>query len=82
MSAISFSQLVDESAEVLTGKSPEQGEGDEPPAVSALYPQVDDDRNGNVDIEIPGKRKFSAILPQVTEGDVNGYCKKDEPDEG
>lgn len=82
VSAISLSQPVDAPPDELAGKSSQQCEGDEPPAVFPHYPEVDNDRNGDVDIEIPREGEFPAILPQVTERQVDGDGNKYEPDEG
>src|ERR1035437_6934444 len=80
--AISVSPLVDAPSDELTGKCPQQGEGDEPPAEPLHNPEVDNNRNGNVDIEIPREGEFPALLPQVSERQVDDNSQKYESDNG
>ena len=77
-SVIALPSFVEVTPDVLTGESTQQGEGDEPPAVPHFYPQIDDDRNGDVDVEIPRYGEFLEILPQVAERYVNGNGQKDD----
>jgi hypothetical protein len=80
VSAIALASLVEPAADILAGKGPQQGEGDEPPAEAPLDPEIDDDRDGDVDVKIPRQREFPAILPQVAERYVEGDRNKDESD--
>src|SRR6185369_1398037 len=56
------------------------GERDDFPAVSGFDSEVYNERDADMDIEVPGKTEFLDTLPHIAERDVYCNCSQNQPD--
>jgi hypothetical protein len=69
---------VEEPSDNLADYRSSQGEGDEFPAEAGFDAEIDDEGDGDVDVEIPAEGEFFIALPQVAERYVNGQGEQNE----
>ena len=67
---------------VLACNGRAEGERDEHPAEARLDPEIDDERDGDMDVEVPAEGELPVILPQVTERPVDREGEENQPRKG